>query len=169
MLKAGTTCWRVETAPRAALLVDMAAYLEAAKSALAAATSSIHFLNWAFDPDTVVDHEPDGPGSEPLRIGPFLRGLAQARPELEIRILCWQSALPVAATQRFFPLRSRSFFAGSSVDFRLDGSHVGAVALGGRTIRRLPRIASCTYRPTASGARASSLQSISKVGVATRR
>ncbi len=122
MLKAGTTCWRVETAPRTALLVDMAAYLEAAKSALSAATRSIHFLNWAFDPDTVVDHEPDGPGSEPLRIGPFLRALAQARPDLEIRILCWQSALPVAATQRFFPLRSRSFFARSSVDFRLDGS-----------------------------------------------
>ena len=122
MLKAGTTCWRVETAPRTALLVDMAAYLDAATSVLSAATRSIHFLNWAFDPDTIVDHEPDGPGSEPLRIGPFLRALAQARPELEIRILCWQSALPVAATQRFFPLRSRSFFAGSSVDFRLDGS-----------------------------------------------
>lgn len=122
MLKAGTTCWRVETAPRAALLVDMAPYLDAARVALSAATRSIHFLNWAFDPDTVVDHAPDGPGSDPLRIGPFLRTLADERPELQIRILCWQSALPVAATQRFFPWRSRTFFAGSRVDFRLDGS-----------------------------------------------
>lgn len=122
MLKAGTTCWRVETAPRVALLVDMEPYLAAAKAAMTRATRSIHFLNWAFDPDTILEHGPDGEGSEPLRIGPFLKTLAESRPDLDIRILCWQSALPVAATQRFFPLRGRRFFAGSRVDFRLDGS-----------------------------------------------
>lgn len=122
MLEAGTTCWRVETAPRAALLVDMEPYLAAAKAAMSGATRSIHFLNWAFDPDTVLDHAPAGEGSAPEQIGPFLRALSEARPDLEIRILCWQSALPVAATQRFFPLRSRRFFDGTRVDFRLDGS-----------------------------------------------
>ncbi|MGV9009985.1 phospholipase D-like domain-containing protein [Brevundimonas sp.] len=122
MLKAGVTCWRVETAPRAALLVDMDPYLQAARAVMASATRSIHFLNWAFDPDTILTHAPEGSGSEPLCIGPFLRDLAEARPELEIRILCWQSALPVAATQRFFPVRSRTFFAGSPVDFQLDGT-----------------------------------------------
>lgn len=122
MLKAGVTCWRVEAAPRVALMVDMEPYLEAARAAMASATRSIHFLNWAFDPDTILAHEPAGPGSDPLTIGVFLRGLAEAQPDLEIRILCWQSALPVAATQRFFPLRSRRFFAGTRVDFRLDGS-----------------------------------------------
>lgn len=122
MLEAGTTCWRVETAPRVTMLVDMDPYLAAARAAMAGATRSIHFLNWAFDPDTVIDHTPDGKGSPPLLIGPFLRDLATARPDLDIRILCWQSALPVAATQRFFPLRSRRFFAGSPIDFRLDGS-----------------------------------------------
>lgn len=122
MLEAGTTCWRVETAPRAALLVDMEPYLAAAKAAMSKATRTIHFLNWAFDPDTLLDHEPDGPGSAPQKIGPFLRDLAESRPDLEIRILCWQSALPVAATQRFFPLRSRKFFAGTSIQFQLDGS-----------------------------------------------
>jgi phosphatidylserine/phosphatidylglycerophosphate/cardiolipin synthase-like enzyme len=122
MLKAGVTCWRVETAPRAALLVDMEPYLEAARTVMASARRSIHFLNWAFDPDTILDHEPDGPETDPLCIGPFLRDLADTRPDLEIRILCWQSALPVAASQRFFPVRSRAFFAGSRVDFQLDGS-----------------------------------------------
>jgi len=122
MLEAGTTCWRVETAPRAALLVDMEPYLAAARAAMSRATRSIYFLNWAFDPDTILDHTPTGHGSEPLRIGPFLRDLAEARPDLDIRILCWQSALPVAATQRFFPLRSRRFFARTQIHFRLDGS-----------------------------------------------
>ncbi|MBB5745188.1 phospholipase D-like domain-containing protein [Brevundimonas variabilis] len=122
MLEADTTCWRLETAQRAALLVDMEPYLAATKAAMSKATRTIHFLNWAFDPDTVLDHAPDGSGSTPQTIGSFLRELTGSQPGLEIRILCWQSALPVAATQRFFPLRSRKFFAGTPIDFRLDGS-----------------------------------------------
>jgi|GEM_PF-4487446 len=82
MLKAGVTCWRVETAPRAALLVDMEPYLEAARTVMASARRSIRFLNRPFDPDTVLDHEPDGPGTDPLCIGPFLRDLADTRVEL---------------------------------------------------------------------------------------
>ena len=122
MLEAGTTCWRVETAPRAALLVDMEPYLAAAKAAMSKAARTVHFLNWAFDPDTILDHTSDGAGSKPQTIGSFLKDLAASRPSLEIRILCWQSALPVAATQRFFPLRSRKFFAGTPIVFQLDGS-----------------------------------------------
>ena len=122
MLEPGSTCWRVDVAPRASLLVDMEPYLAAAKAAFEKATRSIHFLNWAFDPDTILHHEPEGHGSAPLTIGGFLRDLAKTRPEIDIRILCWKSALPVAATQRFFPLRSLHFFSGTPVDFRLDGA-----------------------------------------------
>jgi phosphatidylserine/phosphatidylglycerophosphate/cardiolipin synthase-like enzyme len=122
LLEPGSTCWRVETASRASLLVDMESYLVAARAALARATRSIHFLNWAFDPDTILDHAPEGPGSAPLTIGGFLKTLSADRPELEIRILCWDSPVPVAATQRFFPWRSLRFFAGSRVDFRLDAT-----------------------------------------------
>ena len=120
MLEVGSTCWTSEVAPRASILVDMEPYLAAARAAFRSARSSIHFLNWAFDPDTVLDHEPDGPGSAPLTIGSFLRGLIDERPDLEVRILCWASPLPVAATQRFFPHRSRKFFASTRVRFVLD-------------------------------------------------
>ena len=121
MLEVGTTCWRAEVAPRAALLVDMEPYLAAAKAAMSQASRSIHFLNWAFDPDTILDHEPTD-GSGPQTIGSFLKDLSEARPDLEIRILCWKSPVAVAATQRFFPWRSRRFFADTRVDFRLDGT-----------------------------------------------
>lgn len=102
MLEVGTTCWRAEVAPRAALLVDMEPYLAAAKAAMSQASRTIHFLNWAFDPDTVLDHKP-ADGSGPQTIGRFLKELSQAQSDLEIRILCWKSPLAVAATQRFFP------------------------------------------------------------------
>ncbi|CAN5172599.1 phospholipase D-like domain-containing protein [soil metagenome] len=122
MLDVETTCWRVETARRATLLVDMEPYLAAAKAAMGKANTSIHFLNWAFDPDTILDRSSDDESGPPVSIGAFLRDLSEARPELDIRILCWKSPLAVAATQRFFPWRSLRFFAGTRVDFRLDGT-----------------------------------------------
>ncbi len=122
ILQAGSTCWRTEIAPDAAVLVDMQAYLLAAKAAMLNAVHTIHFLNWAFDPDTVLDHETDDGGVAPQTIGAFLRALSEQKPGLDIRILCWKSPLPVAATQRFFPLRSRRFFAGTRIDFRLDAT-----------------------------------------------
>ena len=122
LLRQDTTCWRVGAAPRAAFLLDMADYFTAAKAAMLKAQRSIHLLNWAFDPDTFFDPEPDGGGEPGDRIGRFLKDLACARPELDIRILCWKSALPVAATQNFFPIKARRCFAGTPVKFVLDGA-----------------------------------------------
>ena len=116
------TFWRVERASRAALLIDTANYFAAAKAALLKARSTIHLLNWAFDPDTLLDPEPGGRGRQSDRIGPLLKALVRARPELDIRILCWKSALAVSATQRFFPHRAKTCFAGSPVRFLLDAT-----------------------------------------------
>ncbi len=121
LLREGDTCWRVRRAGRAALLVDMDCYFEAAKAAMQRARRSIHFLNWAFEQDTFLDPGPNGSGDEGDRIGNFLKGLSEQRPELDIRILCWKSAMPVAATQHFFPFADRRAFRGTRVKFVLDG------------------------------------------------
>ena len=120
LLKGGVTCARVATAGRAALLVDMEGYFIAAKAAMQRATRSIHFLNWAFEQDTFLDPGPDCTGDDGDRIGDFLKNLAATKPELDIRILCWDSAMPVAATQRFFPFADRRAFRGTRVRFELD-------------------------------------------------
>jgi phosphatidylserine/phosphatidylglycerophosphate/cardiolipin synthase-like enzyme len=120
ILEAGSTCWRTERASRAAVLIDMAAYFAAARSAFEAARRSIHILCWAFDPDTLFEPEPGGGGPAEGRIGPFLTRLAAERPELDVRILCWRSSLPIAATQRFFPHRAKKCFEGTRVRFLLD-------------------------------------------------
>lgn len=98
----------------------MACYFEAAKAAMQGARRSIHFLNWAFEQDTFFNPGPDCSGDEGDRIGNFLKALAAAHPELDIRILCWDSSMPVAATQRFFPFADRRAFAGTRVRFVLD-------------------------------------------------
>ena len=122
LLRAGETCWRVERADRAALIVDMADYYLAARQAFLKARSTIHLLNWAFDPDTPFAPAAGGSAPAEERFGPFLRRLAEQRPELDVRILCWKSALPIAATQRFFPHRAKQCFEGSPVRFLLDAT-----------------------------------------------
>lgn len=122
LLKEGTTCWRVGTAPRAAFVLDMADYFLAAKDAMSRARHSIHLLNWAFDPDTLFEPRPGGGGPDSDRFGVFLKDLAARRPDLDVRVLCWKSPLPIAATQDFFPLKARKCFAGSPVRFVLDGA-----------------------------------------------
>ncbi len=121
LLQEGQTCWRIARADRAALLVDMESYFEAAKAAMLKARHSIHFLNWAFEQATFLHPGPNCTGDEGDRIGNFLKTLANANPNLDVRILCWNSAMPVAATQRFFPFADRAAFKGTRVKFVLDG------------------------------------------------
>jgi len=120
LLTAGTTCWRKEKAARAALLIDMEAYFDAAMDAMSRAKHCVHLLNWAFEANTFFHPGLDGAGKESDRIGNFLVALSK-NPAIAVRVLCWKSAMPVAATQHFFPFMDRKAFAGSQVKFVLDG------------------------------------------------
>ena len=121
LLEPGSTCWRRGTSTRAALIVDMADYFDAAMAAMCRAKHTVHLLNWAFEPQTLFHPQPGCMGPEDDRIANFLKHLSKTKPSLDIRILCWKSALPVAATQNWFPLADRKTFAGSRVKFVLDG------------------------------------------------
>jgi phosphatidylserine/phosphatidylglycerophosphate/cardiolipin synthase-like enzyme len=120
LLKEGVTSWKSETAGRAALLIDMEAYFDAAMDAMSRAKHCVHLLNWAFEANTLFHPEPGGGGKDSDRIGNFLVALAE-NPDLDVRVLCWKSAMPVAATQHFFPFMDRKAFAGTKVKFVLDG------------------------------------------------
>jgi phosphatidylserine/phosphatidylglycerophosphate/cardiolipin synthase-like enzyme len=121
-LQPGLTCWRAERADRAAFLLDSATYFSAAKAAMLKARRSIHLLGWAFDPLTQLEPDENGGGPDEDKVGPFLRQLACDRPEVDVRVLVWRSALPIAASQHFFPHRARKCFHGTPVKFRLDAS-----------------------------------------------
>ncbi len=116
----GEVVWRRARAGRVALLVDSAAYFAAALEVMLKAQRSITLLGWGFDPRTRL--KPDRAGGEhgPDEIGKLLIRLSEERPELEIRVLIWKSALPISASQHFFPHRAKSWFAGTRVTFILD-------------------------------------------------
>jgi phosphatidylserine/phosphatidylglycerophosphate/cardiolipin synthase-like enzyme len=120
LLQPGTTCWRRETSGRAALLVDIEAYYDAAMRVMAKARHTIHLLNWAFEPDTLRHPQPGCAGPDSDRIANFLIRLAEENPRLDVRLLCWRSAIPIAATQNWFTLDDRKTFAGTRVKFVLD-------------------------------------------------
>ncbi|MGZ3402032.1 MAG: phospholipase D-like domain-containing protein [Phenylobacterium sp.] len=120
VLRVGETCWRTARAGRAAFLVDTEAYFAAVFDALQNARRSILLLGWGFDPRTRLFPDGyDGP-DDPDEIGRILIELARERPELDIRLLIWRSAFPIAAQQEFFPHRARQWFKGTQVKFRLD-------------------------------------------------
>ena len=114
--------WRVARAERVCFLVDSAAYFAAAMSAIRQARRSILLLGWSFDPRTRLQPGPEDVTGAPDEIGNVLKTLASRRPDLDVRVLIWKSALPISASQNFFPHRARSWFGGSPVRFRLDSS-----------------------------------------------
>jgi phosphatidylserine/phosphatidylglycerophosphate/cardiolipin synthase-like enzyme len=120
LLRPGETCWRIEPATRVKVLVADQDYFAALSEALSAARRSILILGWAFDPRTRL--APDGGWQSPAsdEIGRTLIALADANPELDVRVLIWRSALPISATQHFFPHRAKAWFRHSKVKFRLD-------------------------------------------------
>ena len=121
LLEAGKTCWRCESADRAALIIDTEQYFDAAMRVMQRARHTVHLLNWAFESQTLF-HPKDGcAGPDSDRVGEFLKQLAAEKPHLDVRILCWKSALPVAATQDWFTIKDRKTFAGSRVRLVLDG------------------------------------------------
>ena len=122
LLRPGETCWRQARAERAAFLIDNEAYFNAVFEAFQQARRSILLLGWGFDPRTRLFPDGyDGP-DDPDEVGRILVDLACSRPELDVRLLIWKSALPISASQEFFPHKARKYFHHTPVQFRLDDS-----------------------------------------------
>lgn len=88
LLRPGENCWRIEQAGRFAFIVDAADYFVAVRKAMLAARRSIFLIGWDFD-SRIRLGEKDDPGPE--KLGDFVMWLARRRPELEIRLLRWDT------------------------------------------------------------------------------
>jgi phosphatidylserine/phosphatidylglycerophosphate/cardiolipin synthase-like enzyme len=122
LLRPGETCWRLASARRVKFLVDDQDYFTALGAALAAARRSIHILGWGFDPRTRLAPDGSSGADAPDQIGATLIRLAEANPDLDVRVLVWRSALPISASQAFFPHRAKAWFRDSRVKFQLDAA-----------------------------------------------
>ncbi|MDQ4135977.1 MAG: phospholipase D-like domain-containing protein, partial [Pseudomonadota bacterium] len=91
ILKPGRNCWRISRAAQAAVISDGGPYFAHLEDALRQARRSILIVGWDFDGR--IRLRQDVPPEESPPLGPFLRSLVEARPELEIRILVWSVAV----------------------------------------------------------------------------
>jgi len=91
ILRPGQNCWRVACAARAGILIDGAAYFSRLEAALRAAQRSIMIIGWDFDGG--IRLRPDVSAEESPPLGPLLRSLVEANPDLEVRVLVWSVAV----------------------------------------------------------------------------
>jgi len=105
LLEPGETCWRVARAHRVTYIVDTAAYFAAAKAAMRRAQRSIVILGWDFDPRLRFEPHKESDGTDEL--GRLLESLLDEKPELEVHILIWAMALPVAVQRLMIPYRAQ--------------------------------------------------------------
>lgn len=116
-LQPGRTCLALACADRAAMLIDSQRYFAVVDEAMRHARRSIWILGWTFDPRTLMNPDRGGEGKDSIA---DILSAAAAR-GVDVRVLVWRTALPVAATQGFYPQRAVGRFKGTGVKFRLDG------------------------------------------------
>lgn len=126
LLVPGETCWRVESAERASVLVDGATYFAALRSAIIAAQRRIVIVGWDVDSRTCLMGEQRPNDGLPVQLLPLLRAVLRRRPELHVYILAWDFSMIYALEREFLPSIT---FSGvhPRLHFMLDGAHaVGA-------------------------------------------
>jgi phospholipase D1/2 len=122
VLRVGETCWRREHAGRFAVIVDAAAYFEAARAAMLEAEEQILLVGWDFD--LRIDLLPGGGGDgAPTRLGAFLRELVRRRPRLRIWILKWDMAVLFTLGHGALQLVTRPLAGLDRIRLRFDSTH----------------------------------------------
>ena len=101
ILRPGGNVWRRDTAGRATMLVDAAAYFGALRQALRNARHSVIITGWDIDSRTPLVG-PDGKTGDdlPEQFGAFLTELVHRRPQLSIKLLLWDYYSAVYSLER---------------------------------------------------------------------
>jgi phospholipase D1/2 len=122
LFERGRNCWRIERARRASLIVDAADYYRHALHAMLRAESQILLIGWDVDTRVrLIDGE--APEGAPSNLGPLLSWLAKRRPDLKIRILCWDEGLINLAGRGTTLLRVLRWKLGRRITMKWDGKH----------------------------------------------
>lgn len=120
LFRPGETCWRVEHADRARLIVDADAYFAAARAAMRAARKRIMLIGWDFDARIRIGEEGDG---APPTIGEFILWLVQRNPELDVYLLRWDFGAVKALFRGNTALILARWLKTGRIHVKLDAQH----------------------------------------------
>lgn len=120
LLVPGRTCWRVEAADRAAVLVDGAAYFAAFAEAVERAAHSIILIGWDFNSRVRLRRRGVG---ERDGVGAVLERAVKRRPALRVFILDWDFSVLYAWQRELLTGWRLGRRTGGRLRFRLDDRH----------------------------------------------
>ena len=122
LFQPGRTVWKVEHAPRAAVLIDGAAFFAAVRQAFLQARRTIFIVGWDIDSRTeLVGDRPPEDGL-PTNFADFLTELLARRPELRIHLLLWDYSLVYAHEREPLPQLFLNWQMPPQVTFCLDST-----------------------------------------------
>ncbi|WP_372921992.1 hypothetical protein [Roseovarius sp.] len=146
LLQPGTTCWRVERASRAALIVDASDYFLHLRTALIGAEHAAYLIGWDFVLRIEMmpgqsDSDGNAPGGWPNQLGDFLKALVDRRPALVIHILKWDGAMITICGMVGFwwYLKSPSMHSPATIRSSDEGRRNGAVGAAMRWLATLAK------------------------------
>lgn len=118
LLQPHATCWRVEQATAATLLIDAAAYFDALCAALLGARRQVLIAGWEVDTRTVLRWRP-----HEVRLGELLGWLVRRCPQLQVYVACWDHHLLYAKGRESGTARRLRRLGGGRIQFCADGHH----------------------------------------------
>lgn len=122
LLRPGDTVWRTAHAPRAAVLIDAAAYYGALREAMKQARETILIAGWDIDSRTpLVGPSGEATDGMPATLGPFLAELVRRRPRLRVKLLLWDYSVLYALERELLPELALQWNTPAQIELCLDG------------------------------------------------
>ncbi|HYE99190.1 MAG TPA: phospholipase, partial [Planctomycetota bacterium] len=128
LLQPGRNCWTVSPVAASGVLIDGRDYFRAFYHAARAARRYVLVAGWQFDSDVELVRGADlSERREDVRLLPFLRTLCRNRPELIVRILCWDYSPAYMLDREWMQDLVFNWTTPDNLSFRFDDRH----AIGG--------------------------------------
>ncbi|WP_243457269.1 phospholipase D-like domain-containing protein [Parasphingorhabdus cellanae] len=115
--------WRTEIANRARIIIDGADYFEILRKAMLRAKKRIILIGWDFDTRISLSKDEHEKGEPPVRLGEFIEWLANNRPDLEIKILKWQTSAIKLLGRGSTIITVAKWAIHDQIEFKLDNAH----------------------------------------------
>lgn len=121
LLQPGRNIWRRAVAPRAAVLVDAAAYFSALRQVMLTARHRIVIVGWDIDSRMrLVGSSGAADDGQPETLAAFLSALVRQRPDLEIKLLLWDYAAIYTLEREKMPALALQWSTPPQVELCLD-------------------------------------------------
>ncbi|HET9509983.1 MAG TPA: phospholipase D-like domain-containing protein [Sphingomonas sp.] len=123
ILVPGQTCWRIEQATRATVIIDADDYFRTARKAMAAAKHQILLIGWDFDARIRLGGQEPPEDGGPETVGDFMTWLVERTPELNVHILRWDVGALKTLVRGSTLLTVVDWMRHAQIHTKLDGHH----------------------------------------------